>query len=64
MDAPPWPVGLEGEHVALADRGALHQGPAVNNVTDSQITVALLSTEGAAGHAQDQALLGLLTPQR
>jgi hypothetical protein len=56
-------VGLEGENVALLDRCALDQRPAVNNVTDSQITVALFSAEGVPGHAQDQALLGLLTPQ-
>jgi hypothetical protein len=64
MAAPPWPVGLEGENVALFDRCALDQRPAVNNVTDTQITVAVLSAEGAAGHAQDQPVTGLFTPQR
>ena len=54
---------LDHQHIALRYRAALHQRPAIDDLAQPKAPSALLSAEGRPGHAQDQAIDDLLTPQ-
>jgi hypothetical protein len=56
-------MGRKGQDVAFGDGRALHQGVAINHLTDLELAMSLLSTKGASWHAQDQAIVCGFTPK-